>query len=176
MQDWIDSVNGLNYPDYEIRQFDNSPTEDFMSRWKHKVPMEHIKVESPFSYERICKTMERMRLYFLDSDADYWLNIESDIIVPPDTIQTLLDFGDFDWISHMYAPRGYVKRTMGHFGCALFSRRFMEKIDFNFEIPAGHQTDTWLWVRLVDRDDFNDFKLLDVFNVLDVEHIGAADP
>ncbi|TSD02456.1 MAG: hypothetical protein Athens071424_52 [Parcubacteria group bacterium Athens0714_24] len=168
-QKWIDAVKSLTYPNYEIFVVDNSPSLDFMNRYKDQVPMEHIEVDQSIPVNRITKSMEVIRQKFLKGDYDRWFNIECDVIAPPNTIEVFLENGKgVDWIGHAYPTRGSDQKLQSSsgIGCSMFTKKLME--NYNFDEADRESPDCWLWDRV--RGDRR-FKTMELWNYLETKHL-----
>lgn len=171
-QRWIDNVKSLTYPDYDILVVDNSPTEDFINKYKEQVPMERIDTAGieDLMICRINRSMERIRERFLVGDYQWWMNIESDVIPQTDVIEVLLKWGrDSDWVSHAYPARdGNDALAQQGIGCSLLSRRLIEKFGF---ADAEDQTtpDGYLW-NLV-RPHASEYPTMELWGYLTIKHL-----
>lgn len=148
---WIARAKSLTYPNYDVLVVDNSPTLDFMKRWEGEVPMVHIETGDDWPpTRRINRSMEEIRRKFLQGDYDRFFCLESDVIPPPDVIETMLRWGkDSDWISHAYPMRGAnvnVDFQQG-IGCSMFTRNLIERFAFA-DIDDGYYSDAGLWEKV----------------------------
>jgi len=158
-QRWIDAVTNLTYPNYDILVVDNSPGGELAERYGAQVPIvvldasdrPEIAIDegwSPPTIVRINKSMELIRQHFLAGGYSHWMNVESDVIPPPDVIEVLLESGrGGDWISHTYPDRGGHGWIENGIGCSLFSRPLIEAV--GWQDPAGLPPDSWLWSRVM---------------------------
>lgn len=161
---WIDCVNSLDYPNYEVLVVDNSPTMKFMQRWQDKVPMVHITADQGESPNlRICQSMAVLQQKFLAGDYAYWFNLESDVIVPPEAIKVMKQF-DADWVSHAYPPRGAIGLTQG-IGCSLFTKPIMQAHSFADASPQNGP-DGWFWEQIM-----YDFRTIELYGLMQTEHL-----
>lgn len=159
-QRWIDAVTNLTYPNYDILVVDNSPGGELAERYGAQVPIvvldasdrPEIAIDEGWSRPtivRINRSMELIRQHFLTGGYSHWMNIESDVIPPPDVIEVLLESGrGGDLISHTYTDRkgGHVWIENG-IGCSLFSRPLIEAVGWQ---DAGRlYPDSWLWSRVM---------------------------
>jgi len=149
MRQWIDAVKAITYP-VDIFVVDNSPNMDLANRWGAEIPITHIDVEIDHPMIRMCRSMEVIREHFLAGTWTHWLNIEADVIVPPNVVEVLLKIGgDADWISHGYPSRhpnsgdDPEMEALSGIGCSLLSRRMIQECSW---AEAGHDgPDCWLW-------------------------------
>ena len=161
-QRWIDAVTNLTYPNYDILVVDNSPGGGLAERYGAQVPIVVLDVSDlpePIDQARggtgwlfaVNRSMELIRQHFLAGDYSHWMNIESDVIPPPDVIEVLLETGrGGDLISHTYRTRGSDVAWIDYgIGCSLFSRRLIEAVGWQ---EAGGPSDGppappdgWLW-------------------------------
>ncbi len=164
---WIECINKLDYPNYEVLVVDNSPTLDFMGRWQDKVPMVHINADQSENPNiRINQSMAVLQKKFLIGDYAYWFNLESDVIVPSNAIQILQQY-DADWVSHAYPPRGGIGLTQG-IGCSLFTKPIMRAYSFDNASPQSGP-DAWLWEQAM-----YDFRTIELYGLMKTEHLNAA--
>lgn len=172
-QRWINCVKNLTYPNYDIYVSDNSPNDDFMNHYKDQIPMERIDttdIES-LMVKRLNYSYEAIRQQFLEGNYDRLMIIESDVITPPDIIETLIGWGkDGDWISHAYPTRDNPKEdAIQGLGCSLFSRRLMEQYDFQ-SFEDNYSSDGGLWMRV--RPD-RSMKTIELWNLVQNKHLGG---
>lgn len=170
-QAWIDSVKKLDYPNIEYLVIDHSPTEDFVNRWKHKIPIKYIGSVEPANIG-IATAMEEIRQYFLKSDAKYWLNLESDIIAPSETIRYFLSLGEYDWYEHHYPYRNRDwPPLLNGFGCTMFSQKLIRENSFK-DCPETMTPDGYFWNQVVTRNlNFTSYKVIESYNVLKIKHL-----
>jgi len=102
-EDWIDNVMMLNYPDYEVRLFDNTMDDGesankqnqyFQSKYgKNNTQFSAIKSATNSDMgliERMCISTNECREYALNNDFTHLLMLESDIFPPSNVIEELL--------------------------------------------------------------------------------------
>lgn len=166
MAAWVECVNKLDYPNYDVLMVDNSPTIDFYERWKDNVNLIHLPDtdQSEVASARINASMMVIRQHFLEGDYTWWFNLESDVIVPPDMLRLLLSYPS-DWTSHDYEVRGGGGRMTG-IGCSLLSRDIAEAANFASNV---HGPDAELWTQTQ-----GTHKTLTLTNWVDVKHLGLA--
>lgn len=175
MQEWIDAIKALDYLNYDILLVDNSPNLDFMNRWCDQVPMLHVDIDVPDSEfcQRIAKSMELIRQKFIEGDYESWINIEIDVIIPPEAIKVLRKWTtDCDWVSHVYPARGSGndEECQSGVGIAMFSRKLMT--DFDFKDTNGEGPDAWLWRQV---RPSGKYKSAEMWSYFKTKHIGTAD-
>jgi ubiquinone/menaquinone biosynthesis C-methylase UbiE len=171
-QQWIDMAKSLTYPNYDIFVVDNSKTIDFYNKYKDQIPMVHreeIPGEKDDAMYRVCQSMGIVREHFLKGDYDYWMNIESDNIPPPNVIETLFQYsgGGADWVAHTYST-GSGFSLMAGIGCSLLSRKLMT--DFNWSDPTiaddSPDAELWNWVQKQ-----GGYKTVELYYIMDVKHL-----
>ncbi len=164
MQEWIDCVNALDYPNYDVLVVDNSPTPELYKRWKDKVNIVHLPNtdQSENAAARINDSMQVIQKQFLEGDYMWWFNLEIDVIVPPEMLNLLIKYPS-DWTSHDYEVRGGGGRMTG-IGCSLLSRDIAGVADFTSNVRGP---DDALWTQTQ-----NTHKTLTLTSWLDVKHIG----
>jgi len=170
-KEWIDMAKNLTYPNYDVLVVDNSKTEDFYNRWKDKIPMKHMTFRSDEKDDnmyRVCKSMAEVQRQFLKGDYTHWMNIEADVIPPPDVIEKLMKYGqDADWVAHVY-PASPTKTWMAGIGCSLLSRKLMTDFDWDDTTIADDSPDSelWGWVQ-----SHGGYKTVELYYVCDVKHL-----
>lgn len=87
---FLECFNSLTYKNKELLLVDNSATEDFYNELKAKkvnvIRGKHFDQAVPaLVYNR-----NLVRAYFLSRDYDYLFSLDSDVICPPDAIETLM--------------------------------------------------------------------------------------
>ena len=91
---FMNNVNDFTYPKSNIEIFvaDNSISNEnaLMIRDKYKVKTFWKDYEGVSVMEKLADSHNQIRRYFLESDADYLLHLESDIFPPKDIIEQLL--------------------------------------------------------------------------------------
>lgn len=168
MERFIQSIKSLDYPNYEILLVDTSNTIDFYERWKDKIPMVHIETPKYREY-KIQQGEEWIRKYFVKGDYARWFNVDSDVIVPPETINILLQYGkDFDWVSHSYPDKVHAEDRVSGFGCSLFSRKLMTNETME-DMPNNTAVDGWFWHNKVKAK--NKYKSIEFWELLKLEHL-----
>jgi len=163
MPAWIEAVNSLDYPNFDILVVDNSPTPGLYNRWKDKIPMIYLpdQDQSEIASARINASMEVIKKRFLEGDYTWWFNLEIDVIPPPEILNLLTKFPS-DWTSHDYRVRLGINRMTG-IGCSLLSRDIAKASNFTSNV---HGPDSVLWT-----DTQNTHKTLTLTNWLEIKHI-----
>jgi hypothetical protein len=91
---FMNNVNDFTYPksNIEIYVADNSSSNEnaLMIRDKYKVKTFWRDYEGVSVMEKLADSHNQIRRYFLESDADYLLHLESDIFPPNNVIEELL--------------------------------------------------------------------------------------
>lgn len=165
---WLESVGKLTYPNYEVFVVDNSPNGEMMEKYGKKILMVRLENPSEHWLERINISMEIIRKKFLGGTYKYWLNLESDIIAPPNTIETLLHYGrDADWAAHGYPFKGQDIQIHTGIGCSLLSRRLMS--DFSFLDAGQDSPDVWLWEEV---KKAKKYPVIELWEFLKIKHLG----
>lgn len=166
---WTAAVESLTYPAFDVLVVDNSPTTDFMDRWKARVSMVHVGADPERAMLRITQSMEVIRKHFLEGNYSHWFNLEADVIPPPDIIERLLSLGgNADWISHAYPQRGGDRDDQQGIGCSLLSRRMMQ--DFSFAQCGDNSPDGWLWAQV---RPLRKYQVMELWGYFLVGHLGA---
>jgi hypothetical protein len=108
LYDWLETVKGLSYPNFDIFLVDNSNNASFsdkISSLGYNCVYEPPKGRE--AREFIAASMERCRIKFLAGDYDYLFSLECDIFPPKDIIESLLKHdldvvGTTFWTDHGY--------------------------------------------------------------------------
>lgn len=169
MEEYLDSIQNLDYSFYDILLVDTSDDIAFYERWKNKVNIIHIDTIGETPYKKIALGMEYIRKYTIENKYDRWMNIEADVIVPPETITTFLSYDNdksIDWISHSYPDRIKAGNVMDGFGCTMFSRNIIKKESFA-DAPSDTTTDGWYWNAKI---KVKKYKVIDLQGILKLEH------
>jgi hypothetical protein len=169
-QEWIDTVTSLTYPAYDVLMVDNSPDDRFAESWINQIPIIHIETDQCSDglgwLNRICRSMEEIQRRFLAGDYRWWMNLEADVIPPPNVIETLMRYGqDADWVSHCYPSRAGSATLEHGIGCSLLSRRLMEDFDWRGASDSP-DAELWHWVR----QRPHTYRTVELWDILQVEH------
>ena len=178
---WIDAVQAIDYPNFEIFVVDNSATRDCCERWQDKIPMmwlgsqpTRLPLQEMDMAQRMGASMEIARQKFLKGNYKWWLNVEIDIIPEPSVLKTLIKYGrDTDWTAHCYPARGETEQCCSGLGCALWSRRLIEAFEFGTAgDTANHGVDSfmWNWVR-----PKREFTTLEMWSHVRIDHLRSPD-
>jgi len=172
---WLKAVKALDYPAEAITVLwvDNSETPGFYERWRRRAPMERLELSHEDPMRRIALSMEHIRRRFLAGSYDRWFNLEADVIVPPETIKTMLGFDrgwELDWLGMSYPRREDQEPGYAAFGCTMFSRRIAERHGFA-DCAAGSSPDGWWWHHKVKMDP--DMRVAEYWGVLQLDHLNA---
>jgi hypothetical protein len=170
-QQWIDCVKNLTYPNYDILAVDNSKTPDFYNKYKDQIPMIRMEFgpdEKDDGMYRVCKSMAEVQRHFLKGNYTHWMNIEADVIPPPNVIETLMKYGqDCDWTAHVY-PQSPSGGWMAGIGCSLLSRKLMTDFNWDDTTIADDSPDSelWSWVQ-----SHGGYKTIEMYYLMDVKHL-----
>lgn len=165
---WINAISRITYQPLQVLVIDNSDSLNFMAEWQHQVPMDHLHLPEKTSDSRIALTMEAIRLRFLESDCSFWLNVESDIIVPPHAVDMMLrQIEGVDFVAAPYKHRKENRLIRGCFGCSMFNRRIAE-VSFK-DAPSDSHTDTFWRERVIGK-----YRLKDMpDHLMQLEHLDS---
>ncbi|GAL83439.1 hypothetical protein MYP_666 [Sporocytophaga myxococcoides] len=100
-QDWIGNVKSFTYPDFELFISDNSFDLNYSNFLKGFAKVGHIDPAGKTTIEVLCESHNQVRDYFLSTNADFLLHLESDVFPPSGIIEELL-FHSVDVVSGMY--------------------------------------------------------------------------
>ena len=147
---WMAAVKALTYSNYAVLLVDNSSNLELFYALRDLVPVIHLDIDGS-AHRRIAGSMEFIRQRMIDLNFDFWLSIESDIVAPANTIETMLEWAAMesaDWYSMPGPSRDDPPATgarhlfKNNFMCSLFPRATCEKISFE-DAPANRATDGW---------------------------------
>lgn len=108
IDDWIDTIQSLTYPNYDILIIDNSLLEDFSNYIRSRgIDCLHEKPNGRQAREFMATSLERGRVKFLAGNYEYFFSLECDIFPPKDIIERLLAHnlpvvGCTYWTDHGY--------------------------------------------------------------------------
>jgi hypothetical protein len=101
LDEWIEHLNSLTYPNFDVCLCDTTPDTDryYKKLKKIKVKGKHIKVlRHKWDYKKwqavqwLAFSREKIRQYFLKNNYDYAMNLDDDIFLPKNGIQRLLSY------------------------------------------------------------------------------------
>lgn len=143
---WIQSVESTTHSPKQILSIDNSKTVDFFNKWRTRIPMGHLDLGETLPNIRIATCMEYIRQKFVESDFDYLLSWECDVLAPPYALSYLLNKAEgFDFTTIPYKSRTKNEVLERSFGFSLFSADFAKRICFNQKDPTI-TTDAFMWM------------------------------
>lgn len=170
---WLNAVKFFDYPFYDILWVDNSDTLDFYNRWKDKITIHRLDLRGETPQRHIALSMDHIRKHFLEYDYDNWLNLEADVIAPPNTLKRMLEIdkgNQFDWLGLGYPCRITGKPSIAAFGCTMFSRKIMIRYTFD-DCPADQWTDGWWWHKKIQPD--TSLTVMEGWGILPLEHLNG---
>ncbi len=187
MESWIQNVAQvqLEYL-YDFLIVDNSPSPDYAKQLnnycqKYKVKNYIIRYISlppeQEKFERIARSREVIREYLLAHNYDAWFSWESDILIPVNALEKLINIvnsGDYLFVAHNNWTRQISDMPNFDWGLALVRREALEKYSFilNFgtdpEMPETYEpSEAWFRKRVL-RDGG---KFIEVDGVFAVKHL-----
>ena len=89
IEQYIDSVKSLTYPNYEVLLLDNSADNKMFDKIKGKVPVQKTKRIEKLG-EMLARDRNVLRKKAIDENFDYFLSLEQDVVPPKDVIERLL--------------------------------------------------------------------------------------
>ena len=153
---WWKAISHITYQPVNVLVIDNSDTLDFYSKWRDKVPMEHLDLRGETGDRKIALSMDYIRELFLArNNYQAYLNVEADILVPPTVVDIMLrQIQGVDFAAAPYPHRTEQRMIHGCFGCSMFNRRIAE-VSFA-DAPADSHTDTFWRNKVLGRYRIND--------------------
>lgn len=90
LNQYIQAIKSLTYPNYDILLIDNSKDNDYFEKIK-KLNIPVVK-DTPVqtSHDSIVQSRNILRKHLLERDYDYFLSLEQDVIPPKNIIEQLL--------------------------------------------------------------------------------------
>ncbi len=170
--EWVEMAKSLTYDNYDILVVDNSKTEDFYNKYKDQIPMKHLVFgpeEKDDGMYRVCKSMAEVQRHFIAGDYTHWMNIEADVIPPPNIIETLMEYQPADWIAHTY-PAGptIASSLIAGIGCSLLSRKLMTDFNWDDTTIADDSPDSELWNWSVKNGGY---RTVELYYIAEVKHL-----
>lgn len=167
IKEYLESIRRLTYDNFDVFFIDNSEKEDFADYVK-KEGFSVIKAEyHPVVRERMVNSRNILREKMLNSGYDYFFNIDQDVIVPPDIIQSFLKHSK-EIITGIYYGiivsggkekafpviyKSWDKEEIEYFKSHLEEMKIKRKIEYKF----------------IEENNFNYSKLMRFFSVEEVE-------
>lgn len=166
---WYECIKAQTYPNLEICMAYSGDDRDFPKCWANKIPMIDTGTQSGIDEGRE-QCIEAIRQKFIAGDYYRYFNYESDILIPPETIETLLKYGrDADWISHSFTDYNAQVQVQQGIGCSLFTKKILK--DFKWQgWTMAYDGALWEWVR----NQGLRFTTIEIWNLLDVKQIGEG--
>ena len=160
MERWLENVSKLlKESPTDFLMVDNSPGLGYVEKVKgyckkygiKNYQIKHLDMtHDNGADERIGRSREVIRQEVLTQNYDAWFSWESDQLIPPDALTKLvmiMEAGNYMMISHNSWSREIPTEPMAAFGCALISRKVLEKYGFLLEYPdmpnIWHGGDVW---------------------------------
>ncbi|MAG77794.1 hypothetical protein CL616_00340 [archaeon] len=156
LDEYLQTVRNLTYPNYDLLIIDNSKNPDYHKKIKQAIKDDFIEP----AVKRIVNSRNKLRKYALENNYDYFLSLEQDVIPPKDIIEQLLKhnkkaisavvFNKFNnnllpmiWkenekklkfyqIEELEPPRLEKIRTSS-LSCILIHKNILKKIEFRYE-------------------------------------------
>jgi len=87
---FIQNIKQLTYPNCDLFFIDNSKDERFFNLIRDKIPVVRGKYFTSI-YDRLIRNRNVLRQKALDEGYDYFFNVDQDIILPKNAIETLIN-------------------------------------------------------------------------------------
>lgn len=164
LDEWVKSVNKI-VGDFDLLLVDNSENTEYAEYLKSLgLNVIHLDLVGD-DYSRMAATCEWIRNYCIENNYDKWFSLETDVIVPPQTL-TVLQMHEADWVGIPYRKTNSTDFS-SEFGCSLFDRNIMENTHFK-DVPSNYTHDSWFMSEHFTKGNFT--KIL-LYNFLDIKHI-----
>lgn len=153
--EFFEHIDNLTYHNKEVHIIDNTIDIDYFDRlssivsnnydiYHTYIPREPVATQF---HRNVCESVNFLRDKFLQSDCSHFLIIESDVMVPPNTIELLIEVIDMAEIIggiyyHGYHPSECFDDNFNDLvypsctilsGCTLYSRKLIEQVKFRFD-------------------------------------------
>jgi hypothetical protein len=154
-EEFFGKIKALTYTNKEIHVVDNSTTGGYTTRLAELLDgtdseISHLDIVVPpgcsKTHEHITQSANLLRDKFLGGGCDYFFTVESDVFLPSNAIEALLEkVGSYDIFGGLYYEGRYPKEwyeeehseieEMSHVlsGCTLYSRRSIEQVAFRYD-------------------------------------------
>ncbi len=176
MERWLENVAKLQHDHpADLFMVDNSPGTQYMEKVemycaKHGITnykIEHIELPpEQDKYERIARSREVIRNYFLAHDYEAWFTWECDQIIPINTLDKLIAImkeGKYTMVNPNKWARENPTISNTDFGCCLIKREALEKYGF-LNPPGSWETgEAWFKSRVLHGGG----SYIDVYGVID---------
>lgn len=141
MDRWLENVSRQEHP-ADLLMVDNSPGTKYTERvreycTKHGITnykIMHLEIPPEVDkYERIARSREVIRKYFLDHNYETWFTWECDQIIPVNTLEKLIRImkeGNYLMVNPNKWARENSAIPNTDFGCCLIKREALEKYSF----------------------------------------------
>lgn len=164
--EWYEAYKKLEYPNKELLMVDNSDGVDYVNFLRERgINAIHLDIEGTNNW-KITTTNEYIRKYFIAGDYSRWFNLESDVLVPPETLNLLLKH-DADWVGCCYRDREGA-HSVSEWGCSLFSRRIMEETSFVGATPEDTVDGYWWREQVEPRAKYT---IINLYDFLPIKHL-----
>lgn len=176
-------LGNLTYPGQSLHVIDNSLETEYYDRlcriipeyYKKEHTVEHLDIPrddlTTLFHRNVAKSVRKLQKDFLKSDADYFVTIESDVLVPHNLLELFEEVHDqADIIGGLYyqgfhppeqfSPHHQQLMETHHAlsGCTLYSRKIMEAIPFRWSTEnMAAFPDAWICFDA--NQDGNSFKI-----------------
>ena len=154
MERWLENISRQEHP-ADLLMVDNSPGTEYMKKVemycaKHGITnYEIIHLELPIEqkkHERVARSREIIRQYFLKHDYDAWFVWECDQIIPVNTLDNLIKIMQQENYM-MVNPNKWAREDSTvpntDFGVSLIKREALGKHNFILEFNDPETPDTW---------------------------------
>ena len=103
LNEFIESLGSLDYPDFKILLIDNSRTKKFFRQIKQLLGVKviHDDTEEEKNILRVVSSRNKILDYAKEKNYDYLLMMDSDVMVPPNLLKDLIE-DDKDVVSGIY--------------------------------------------------------------------------
>jgi len=186
---WLKSVSEL-HGDWFLYMVDNSDTPHFCDRVRNSckelgiINYELLHLENMRGLEseaRLAPSREKIREKLLYGDYEHWFSWECDIILPPETLEIMMEwFPRFDIVNHNYPDRENSVLEVGGIGCSIYKREIVERFSFlegggyaqcDKRMPNNYFSgDSYLVFRAL----WAGYKMIDFHNLFKCEHLGEG--
>jgi hypothetical protein len=178
------NLDDIFYENKEIHVVDNTENEGHLQCIKNKLKKYNSLTNLTVDYlpkhtlflRRVSFSVNYLREKFLESDADYFFIIESDILVPPTICNLFLDainIAPTNWGIigglyyqgfHYYSGKGLVEVHHALSGCTIYKRDLIEKYPFRWSTDnLGAFPDAWICY------DVNKDGIFKIFNYNEIQ-------
>ncbi|QQG39219.1 MAG: hypothetical protein HYS32_02080 [Candidatus Woesearchaeota archaeon] len=153
-EDYLNSLQSLTYPNYDICLVDNSDTDDFYNFLKQKkINVIRKEMKGGSIREKIVECRNILRQKVLDENYDYFFSVEQDILLPKNALDRLIKENKKIVTGvYLFVEEHKGKKLMA----PLLSREWSkEEIDYVLKNKEEVKKKLPTWYKAIEEENFN---------------------